>query len=81
MELGTENKYIKAAREALEQAQKAIQAYELEKARLEKLAKGKGVKALGAKNELAQLHSSPLVENLNTQLIKAEAALKKLKKI
>lgn len=56
---------------------KAIQAYETEKARLEEAAaSGKGIKALKAKNELAQLNSSPLWETLNKALITAEAAVR-----
>lgn len=50
---------------ALEEVNKRIRAYEEEKARLEGEAAGTGVKALGAKNMLAQIESSPLKEELN----------------
>ncbi len=43
--------------------------YEAEKARLEELAAGTGVKALGAKNMLAQLSSGPLADELNKVLV------------
>jgi len=68
---------IRKARLALEAVNKQIAAYEAEKMRLEELAsKGSGVKALGAKNQLAQLASSPLWEKLNQALITAEAAVR-----
>jgi hypothetical protein len=41
------------------------QEYEAERSRLEAIASGTGVKALGAQNMLAQLSSSPLAEELN----------------
>jgi hypothetical protein len=45
---------------------KRIRAYEEEKARLtEEASKGETVKALGAKNMLAQIDSGPLKEELN----------------
>lgn len=44
---------------------KRIRAYEEEKERLTRESQGEGVKALGAKNLLAQLDSSPLKEELN----------------
>ncbi len=50
---------------ALEEVNKRIRAYEEEKARLEAESQGTGVKALGAKNMLAQIESSPLKEELN----------------
>ncbi|KAH9257703.1 hypothetical protein BASA81_004161 [Batrachochytrium salamandrivorans] len=65
-----------AAKAALEDVNAAIRAYQAEKVRLEELAAGTGVKALGAKNQLAQLNSSPLLERLQVALIKAEAAIR-----
>lgn len=50
---------------ALEEVNKKIKAYEEEKARLTNEAQGTGVKALGAKNMLAQIESSPVKEELN----------------
>jgi len=68
---------VRKAREALEQVNRSIQAYEAEKQRLTDAAEsGKGIKALKAKNELAQLESGPLWEKLNKDLITAEAAVR-----
>jgi hypothetical protein len=68
---------IRKAREALEQVNRSIAAYEAEKQRLTDAAEGgKGIKALKAKNELAQLESGPLWEKLNKDLITAEAAVR-----
>lgn len=67
---------IRKARLALEEVNKAIQAYEAERARLEEEMKKGGVKALRAKNELAQIDSGPLAETLNMKLIRAESALR-----
>jgi len=71
-----EHPEIKKARLALEEVNKRIRAYEEEKARLEAEANGSGVKALAAKNTLAQIESSPLKEELNKALITAEAAVR-----
>lgn len=71
-----EHPEIRKARLALEEVNKRIKAYEAEKARLEAEAAGTGVKALRAKNMLAQLDSSPLKEDLNKALITAEAAVR-----
>ncbi|EGG17410.1 actin bundling protein [Cavenderia fasciculata] len=71
-----EHPEIKKARLALEEVNKRIRAYEEEKARLTQDAAGTGVKALGAKNMLAQIESSPLKEELNKALITAEAAVR-----
>lgn len=76
-----EHPEIKKARLALEEVNKAIQAYEAEKARLEEESKLPGVKGLKAKNLLAQLGASPLMENLNMALIKAEAAVRRVTKM
>jgi len=73
---GEEHPEIRKARLALEEVSKRIRAYEAEKARLTKLAAEPGVKGLKAKNELAQLDSSPLWEQLNAALITAEAAVR-----
>jgi len=76
MSQGEEHPEVRKARLALEEVNKRIRAYEAEKARLEAEAAGTGVKALKAKNMLAQLDSSPLKEDLNVALIKAEAAVR-----
>jgi hypothetical protein len=76
MKGGDEHPEIRAARLALEEVNKRIRAYEAEKARLEEEAQQPGVKGLKAKNQLAQLDASPLKEELNTALIKAEAAVR-----
>jgi len=70
---------VRAALAALAEVQKRVNEYEAEKSRLEaesKLNDGKGVKALGAVNLLAQLTSSPLWENINKALIIAEAKVR-----
>eukprot|EP00178_Gracilaria_changii_P018885 TRINITY_DN5460_c0_g1_i1.p1 TRINITY_DN5460_c0_g1~~TRINITY_DN5460_c0_g1_i1.p1 ORF type:complete len:277 (-),score=55.27 TRINITY_DN5460_c0_g1_i1:106-936(-) len=71
-----EHPEIKKARLALEEVNKRIQAFEQEKDRLERESQGTGVKALGAKNMLAQLENNPLKEELNKALITAEAAVR-----
>jgi len=71
-----EHPEIRKARLALEEVNKRIRAYEAEKARLEAESKLPGVKGLKAKNELAQLDSSPLWSELNAALITAEAAVR-----
>merc|ERR1712096_210323 len=74
---GETNPELDAARAALAEVNKRIKAYEAEKARLQKIAnKGKGVKALGAKNMLAQIESGPLMEQLRAALITAEAKVR-----
>lgn len=71
------NPELDAARAALAEVNKRIKAYEAEKARLEKIvATKKGVKKLGAVNLLAQLESSPLMEDLRAALITAEAKVR-----
>lgn len=76
MAAGDEHPEIRKARLALEEVNKRIREYEAEKARLTELAQGSGVKALTAKNQLAQLDASPLAEELNKALITAEAAVR-----
>jgi len=71
-----EHPEIRKARLALEEVNKRIRAYEQEKERLTQESKGTGVKALGAKNMLAQIDSSPLKDELNKALISAEAAVR-----
>jgi len=73
---------LRAALEALADVQKRVNDYEAEKHRLEEESHGVGptgnptVKALGSKNALAQLNSSPLWENINRALITAEAKVR-----
>jgi len=71
-----EHPEIKKARLALEEVNKRIRAYEEEKERLTAESKGSGVKALGAKNMLAQIDAGPLKAELNKALISAEAAVR-----
>ena len=73
---GDEHPEIRKARLALEEANKAIQAYEEEKRRLEEGSKEPGVKGLKFKNMLAQLGASPLWDAINKALITAEAAVR-----
>jgi len=70
---------VLAAMAALEEVNKRVKAYETEKARLEAESQennGQGIKALKAVNELAQLLSGPLWEQINKALITAEAAVR-----
>jgi len=70
---------LRAALAALAEVQKRVNEYEAEKLRLEtesQANEGKGVKALGAKNQLHQLNSSPLWESINKALIIAEAKVR-----
>ncbi|GBG23987.1 Calcium-regulated actin-bundling protein [Hondaea fermentalgiana] len=67
---------VTRAREALEVVNVAIREFEAEKARLTELSKAPGVKGLGAKHQLAGLMSSPIAEELQVALIKAEAAVR-----
>lgn len=74
---GEEHPEITKARLALEEVNRRIRAYEAEKSRLQAIAdSGTGVKALGARNMLSQIESSPLKEELNKALITAEAAVR-----
>lgn len=75
-----EHPEVRKARLALEEVNARIRAYEAEKQRLEDESKLPGVKGLKAKNLLAQLDSSPLKEELNMALIKAEAAVRMVTK-
>jgi len=76
MTQGDEHPEIRKARLALEEVNLRIREYEAERMRLEEESKKPGVAGLRAKNELAQIDSSPLWENLNAALIKAEAAVR-----
>jgi len=70
---------VLAAMRALEEVNIRVRAYEAEKSRLEEEAAsggGTGIKALKAKNELAQLLNSPLWDAINKALITAEAAVR-----
>jgi len=71
-----EHPEIRKARLALEEVNKRIRAYEEEKARLTAESQGEGVRALGAKNMLAQIDAGPLKSELNKALITAEAAVR-----
>eukprot|EP00298_Acanthocystis_sp_HF-20_P025387 c37342_g1_i1.p1 GENE.c37342_g1_i1~~c37342_g1_i1.p1 ORF type:complete len:167 (+),score=58.96 c37342_g1_i1:111-611(+) len=71
-----EHSEVLKARSLLAKVTINIKAYESEKAKLEGIAAGTGVKALSAKNELAQLDSSTLAGELNHVLITAEAAIR-----
>ena len=71
-----EHPEIIKARQALEEVNKRVAAYEEEKERLTNESKGTGVKALGAVDLLAQLHASPLADELNKALITAQAAVR-----
>jgi len=71
-----EHPEIRKARLALEEVNKRIREYEEEKARLTAESQGSGVKALGAKNMLAQIDAGPLKDQLNKALISAEAAVR-----
>lgn len=70
------NEDLVKARQALSEVNAKIQEYEALKADLERRSEGTGVKALTAKNELAQLHASPLAETLRRLLIIAESAVR-----
>jgi hypothetical protein len=68
---------VLAAMRALDEVNRRVNAYETEKRRLEDEAEsGQGIKAMKAKNELAQLRVSPLWEEINKALITAEAAVR-----
>jgi len=81
MKAPDEHPEIRKARLALEAVNASIKAYEEEKHRLTEESKLPGVKGLKAKNLLAQLDSSPLLEALTKALITAEAAVRKVVKM
>lgn len=70
------NPELEEAKRALADVNKKIKAYEAEKQRLTEIAALTGVKALGAKNMLAQIESGPLAEELRAALITAEAKVR-----
>jgi hypothetical protein len=73
------NEALRLAQLALEDVSKKIREYEEKKRKLTEASQlngGKGIKALAAINELAQLDSSPISEQLRALLIKAEAAVR-----
>jgi len=76
MEAGDEPVEVQKAKAALAEVAAAINKLEQYKAKLEKTAAGKGVKALAAKNTLAQLEGSAQWEDLRKLLITAEAAVR-----
>jgi len=68
---------VLAALRALDEVNQRVREYETEKRRLEDESEsGTGIKALKAKNELAQLLNSPLWSAINKALITAEAAVR-----
>lgn len=72
-----EDPQVTKARVALAEVTKAVNAYEAEKGRLQKLIDTKsGVKKMKAANELEQLEKGPLMETLRRALITAEAAVR-----
>jgi hypothetical protein len=70
------NPELDAAKAALADVNARIKAYEKEKAKLTKKSEKKGVKGLSAKNQLAQIESGPLAEQLRAALITAEAKVR-----
>jgi len=78
------NEALRLAQAALDDVNRKIREYEEKKRKLTEAAEsngGKGIKALAAINELAQLESSPLAEQLRAALIKAEAAVRTAQKV
>jgi len=67
---------VLAAIKALEEVNRRVNEYETEKQRLTDESELPGIKGLKAKNEFAQLQSSPLWEQINKALITAEAAVR-----
>lgn len=65
-----------AARLALQEVNDRIRDFEAEKQRLTDLSELPGVKGLGAKHQLSSLMVSPVAEELQVALIKAEAAVR-----
>jgi len=81
MKAPDEHPEVKKARLALEEVNARIRAYEKKKHELEEASKKPGVKGKMAINELAQLESGPLKEELNYALITAEAAVRRVSKM
>lgn len=74
------NVELARAQQALQAAQDEINKIETRKAQLEAAANGTGIKAMQAKNELAQLLSADPTD-LNRALLTAEAAVRKAQKL
>lgn len=74
---GDEPAEVTAAKKALADVQQKVNEYEALKQKLTEESLLPGVKGLKAKNELAQLNSSPLAEELRRLLITAEAAVRR----
>lgn len=74
------NVELARAQQALAAAQEEINKIETRKAQLEAAANGAGIKAMQAKNELAQLLSADPTD-LNRALLTAEAAVRKAQKL
>lgn len=70
------NQALINAKKALDEVNKKIKEYEAKRQKLLADSELGGVKGLRAKNELAQLDSSPLAETLRKLLISAEAAVR-----
>jgi|EP00933_Yihiella_yeosuensis_P052648 hypothetical protein len=70
------NEALEKAMALLDQVNAKIREYEATKAKLEEDSNLPGVKGLTAKNQLHQLHASPLAEELRRLLISAEAAVR-----
>lgn len=81
MQAPDEHPEVKKARLALEAVNERIRAYEKKKYELTEASKLPGVKGKMAINELAQLESGPLKEELNYALITAEAAVRRVNKL
>lgn len=81
MKAPDEHPEVRKARLALEEVNERIRAYEKKKYELERDSQLPGVKGKMAINELAQLESSPLKEELNYALITAEAAVRRVNKL
>lgn len=73
---GDEPPEVTAAKTALAEVQAKVNEYEALRTRLMEESNLPGVKGLKAKNELAQLDSSPLAEELRKLLITAEAKVR-----
>lgn len=76
MNMSDEPEEVIKARQKLEEVNEQIRKFEAKRLALENAAKKPGVKGLSAKNELAQLDSSDLANDLNKLLISAEAAVR-----
>jgi hypothetical protein len=73
------NEKLEKAQLALEKVSEEIEKIEAEKKELEKKAEAPGVKAMGARNQLAQLLAADPLE-LNRAVVSAQAAVRKAQK-